>query len=173
MARIRSVHPGLFIDDAFMELSLGARLLLIGIWVQCDDHGVFEWRPKSLKAAIFPGDDITMPELMLELVLNSCIIKVQIDGKDYGAVRNFCKYQRPKKPTYRYPFTEQFRTYVAFDGEAVTHQSGKSSAEGVGIGGGVGKGKGEAKTNSDSVERESAAIVEAPPPAAAGSPPEV
>jgi hypothetical protein len=33
MAHIRSVHPGLFIDDAFLELSMGARVLLIGIWV--------------------------------------------------------------------------------------------------------------------------------------------
>jgi hypothetical protein len=116
MARIRSVHPGLFIDDAFMELSMAARVLLIGIWVQCDDHGIFEWRPKSLKAAILPGDDkIAMADLLDELTTERCIQMFVVEGKKYGAVRNFCIFQRPKKPSFKYPLPDQLRTYVAVD----------------------------------------------------------
>lgn len=123
MARIRSVYPGLFVDDAFMELSFVARILLIGIWIQCDDHGVFEFRPKSLKAAVFPGDDgLDMDALLKELVEHECIRVFDIDGKAYGAARNFCKYQHPKKPTYYYPVRKAgitdlpswVGTYVAF-----------------------------------------------------------
>jgi hypothetical protein len=113
MARIRSVHPGLFIDDAFMELSMAARMLLIGIWVQCDDHGIFEWRPKSLKAAIFPGDDgLDVPGLLDELTLHKFIKPFQHEGKAYGAARNFCIYQRPQKPSFRHPLTDWCGSYT-------------------------------------------------------------
>ena len=33
MARIRSIHPGIWTDEAFVELSALARLLYIGLWV--------------------------------------------------------------------------------------------------------------------------------------------
>ena len=41
MARIRSVHPGLFTDEAFMGASSDARILMIGLWCQAWDDGVF------------------------------------------------------------------------------------------------------------------------------------
>ncbi len=44
MARIRSIHPGLFTDEAFMALSLLARVVLPGLWTECDDQGVFPGR---------------------------------------------------------------------------------------------------------------------------------
>ena len=34
MSRIRSIHPGLWTDEAFMALSAPARLLLIGLWTE-------------------------------------------------------------------------------------------------------------------------------------------
>ncbi len=172
MARIRSVHPGLFIDDAFLELSMAARVVLIGIWVQCDDHGVFEWRPRSLKAAILPGDDgIDMPDLLAELEQAECVRQFDDSGKTYGAVRNFCKWQRPKKATYRYPVPHQLRTYVdpnkASDWSVVPKQSptgGELSPqrkEGIGEGGG--KGKGEPETSTESLESVALTTVDAPP----------
>jgi hypothetical protein len=48
MSRIRSVHPGLWTDEAFVELSFPARMLLMGIWTECDDGGAFVWRPLTL-----------------------------------------------------------------------------------------------------------------------------
>lgn len=115
MARIRSVHPELFLDDAFMELSPDARLLAIGIWTQCDDHGIFEWKPKYLKAVICPGDMVDVTVLMDELQAFNCIHPFEEEGRGYGAVRNFCLYQRPKKPVFKHPFPDWCRTYVAID----------------------------------------------------------
>jgi hypothetical protein len=34
MPRIRSVHPGLFTDEAFVTVSMAARVLLIGVWTR-------------------------------------------------------------------------------------------------------------------------------------------
>lgn len=115
---------------------MGARVLLIGIYVQCDDHGIFEYRPKSLKAAIFPGDDgIAIAGMLSELEKYNCIRTFSIDGKIYGAVRNFCKYQRPKKPTYWYPvrnasmadLPDWFGPYVAFGSKSVDDESPTST----------------------------------------------
>jgi hypothetical protein len=98
MSRIRSIHPGLFTDEAFMAASCQARILLIGIWTEAWDDGVFEWKPLTLKARIFPVDAVDVPALMLELETLRFVHRFEANGKPYGAVRNFRKYQRPKKP---------------------------------------------------------------------------
>ena len=98
MSRIRSIHPGLFTDEAFMAASCQARILLIGIWTEAWDDGVFEWKPLTLKARIFPVDAVDVPALMLELETLRFVHRFAANGKPYGAVRNFRKYQRPKKP---------------------------------------------------------------------------
>lgn len=37
MARIRSIHPGLYTDESFATLTMAARVLIIGIWNHADD----------------------------------------------------------------------------------------------------------------------------------------
>lgn len=103
MARIRSVHPGLWTDEAFVCASPLARLLFIGIWNECDDMGSFDWSPVKLKMRILPGDSADVAELLGELEANGCLKRYEVDGKSYGAVRNFAKFQRPKKPNSLYP----------------------------------------------------------------------
>lgn len=117
MARIRSIHPGIFTDDEYMALSFPARELIKGIWCECDDYGVFEWRPNTLKARILPADNVDVTSLLAELVKHRFCQSFDYDGKRYGAVRNFRKYQRPKKPTSSYPFPPQIRAYVGLDGD--------------------------------------------------------
>lgn len=97
MARIRSIHPGLFTDEAFMTASAHARLLIIGIWTEAWDDGVFEWKPLTLKARLFPVDTVNVSDLLDELE-SLGFVKRFGSGKVYGAIRNFQKYQRPKKP---------------------------------------------------------------------------
>lgn len=98
MARIRSVHPGIWTDEAFMQISAMARLLIIGIWTEAFDDGVFEWKPIVLKARLFPADTCDVPALLAELESANIVRQVERGGKAYGLVRNFCKFQRPKKP---------------------------------------------------------------------------
>jgi len=101
MPRIRSVHPGLFTDEAFVTLSMSARVFLIGVWTEADDHGVFEWKPISLKMRLFAADNIDAVAVLEELVTADQVRKVEHEGKPYGIVRNFCKWQRPKNPAYK------------------------------------------------------------------------
>ncbi len=111
MARIRSIHPGLFTDEAFMTASAHARLLIIGIWTESWDDGVFEWKPLTLKARLFPVDAINVAELLAELVTLGFVQQFDA-GKPYGAIRNFQKYQRPKKPNSSGVLPECLHEYV-------------------------------------------------------------
>lgn len=98
MARIRSIHPGIFTDEAFMQASPHARLLVIGLWCEAWDDGVFEWKPLTLKARIFPVDTVEVTALLDELSGLDFLRRFETGGKAYGVIRNFQRFQRPKKP---------------------------------------------------------------------------
>lgn len=102
MARIRSIHPGLTSDESYMSMSMIAKAAWTPLWMQCDDHGIFEWKPIVLKALIFPADNVDFAAVLGEFEKLDCVRRITIDGKQYGLVRNFAKYQRPKNPSYRH-----------------------------------------------------------------------
>ena len=59
MARIRTVKPELWMSPQVMNLAHSARLMFVGLITQADDQGRGLADLRRLKAAIFPGDDIT------------------------------------------------------------------------------------------------------------------
>ncbi len=118
MGRIRSVHPGLFTDEAFISLSDAAQVFFIGLWTEADDQGVFEWKPITLRARLRPAKDGSVEELLAELEANNCVKRFSFGGRQFGAVRNFRKYQRPKKPNSTHVLPDEFRTYVALSGSS-------------------------------------------------------
>ena len=103
MARIRSIHPGQWTDDGFVDCSAFARLLAIGLRNEADDNGIFAWKPSSLKMRLLPADTCEVKELLQELVDSEQVHRYTVDGKDYGMIRNFQRYQRAQKPTFHYP----------------------------------------------------------------------
>lgn len=113
MARIRSVHPGFFTDERLVTASRDARLFFIGLCVEADDKGVFEWKPLTLKMKIFPADNVDVDEFLSELVAAEAICAYEIDGRKYGAIRNFRKHQKPKTPNDVHPITNDIGKYVA------------------------------------------------------------
>jgi hypothetical protein len=113
MPRIRSVHPGLWTDDAFVSCSPLARLLHIGLWTEADDGGAFSWNPLKLRMRLLPGDNLDLDQLLDELVRADLIRRYEVDSRPYGAVRNFGQFQRPKKPTRTHPMPPDLRTYAA------------------------------------------------------------
>lgn len=125
MSRIRSIHPGLWTDDAFMALSAHARLLIIGIWTEAFDDGVFDWKPLTLRARIFPVDSIDMTALLEELESGGFVRRELSGDRAIGLVRNFRVYQRPKKPNSSGMLKPEWATYVGIphdDPEPVPHQ---------------------------------------------------
>jgi hypothetical protein len=115
MARIRSVHPSLFTDDNFMELSSDAKLMLIGVWTEAFDDGVFAWKPKGIKARILPAENCDAEALLVELVDNGFIQRFEHDGKRFAVIRNFRKFQRPKSPNSSGVLPDELRTFVGLE----------------------------------------------------------
>jgi hypothetical protein len=107
MPRIRSIHPGFWTDEAVVSVSRDARLLFIGLWNQCDDKGAFEWKPGSLKMRLFPSDhDLDVSALLNALEKAGLIHGYSVEGRKYGAVKNFKRFQRPKKPNSLFPMPD-------------------------------------------------------------------
>lgn len=144
MARIRSIHPGLWTDEAFMSLSAHGRLLLMGIWTEAFDDGVFEWKPLTLKARIFPVDDVDVTNLLDQLLDFGVIGRDETHPKKPGLIRNFQKFQRPKKPNNSGMLSDEWRTFVGWKeegSEPVPNQGGTDTEKSPQMedGGGVSK----------------------------------
>lgn len=112
MARIRSVHPGLFTDEIFFSLSDAAQVFLIGLWTEADDQGLFEWKPLTLKMRLRAASNESVEPLLVELAAGNAVRMVELNGKKYGAIRNFRKFQRPKYPNAVHPINDDIRKYV-------------------------------------------------------------
>lgn len=112
MARIRSTHATQWNDDDFIECSPYARLLALALRNFADDQGVFEWKPGQIKRNCLPGDACDVKPLLRELLEHNQVRQFTIDGHDYGAIRNFRKWQKPKFPNSAYPLPNELRKYV-------------------------------------------------------------
>lgn len=98
MPRIRSVHPGLFTDEAFLDATPLARLFLIGLFCEAYDDGVFEWKPRQLKVRLLPLDKADADGLLDELEKLGFLHRYRFKARDLGVIRNFQKWQSPQKP---------------------------------------------------------------------------
>ncbi|MCE2579563.1 HNH endonuclease [Komagataeibacter sp. FNDCR1] len=117
MARIRSIHPGLWTDEDFVSMSMEARILYIGIWSESDDQGAFAWKPRTLKARILPGDNVDAVALLQEMIDAGLVRQSEDEGSPIGLLKNFCKWQRPKKPTLFFSIPEEMRSFVGLKDE--------------------------------------------------------
>ena len=130
MARIRSIHPGLWTDEAFLSIDDAARLLYIGLLNEADDNGAFEWKPLTIKVRLRPATSETPAEIatiMERLCAANMIRQYDHDGKIFGAVRNFVRYQRPKSPKSVHPIPEVVREFVGLnaDGSRPRSETGR------------------------------------------------
>lgn len=120
-----------------MSVSRDARLFFVGLWNQCDDKGVFEWKPVGLRMRILPADQIDVEPLLEELAGANLIRRYEVDGRRYGVVRNFAIYQRPKKPNNLFPLPPEFKHFSGLNGAGsplVRNQFTRERKEGVGEG---------------------------------------
>lgn len=129
MARIRSIHPGQWTDEAFVSCSPLARLLAIGLRNEADDGGVFQWRPVQLKIRLLPADNCDPEALLAELVDAELVKRFDIGGKAFGAIRNFKRYQKPKSPSFLYPRSEMMEAYVTGVSETDTTPNGADTED--------------------------------------------
>ncbi len=108
MARIRSIKPDFWTNEKVLECSPIARLLFIGMWNFADDTGRLQFSPKTLKAQIFPSDDLTFADIARmidELSSNGLLLVYYVEDIGYLSIIgwNHQKIDRPQKSKYPPP----------------------------------------------------------------------
>jgi hypothetical protein len=97
MARARNIKPGFFSNDELVELSFATRLLFIGLWTLADRSGRMEDRPKKIKMALFPADDLDIDGALNELQASGFIHRYEVESVRYIQVIEFAKHQNPHR----------------------------------------------------------------------------
>jgi hypothetical protein len=99
VSRQRFIYPETFASEDFVALSLGARLLFIGMFATADDYGRGKGSLGVLKATVYPEDDLTREQIgtWTEEVRKRRMVRFyEVDGSIYYEVTKWEKWQRPK-----------------------------------------------------------------------------
>jgi hypothetical protein len=107
MSRIRTIKPDFYTAEQVMEVGIPARLTCIGMGNFADDNGVHPASPKTLKAEVFPSDDLTADAVagfVSELIEHGLVGEFEAeDGKRYWYVIDWHRNQRIDRPTFKHP----------------------------------------------------------------------
>lgn len=153
MARIRTIKPEFWTDEAVTECSVSARLLFIGMWNFADDAGNLDRSAKQLKIRIFPTDKIDLEPLIADLITHGLLMEYSVSDKKYLHIPGFVEHQvinRPSKPNCP-GYTDSLRTHgtlsePSLNGHGVLHEDSGLLGKGS-----IGKGSG--RTNGKRVTR--------------------
>lgn len=112
MARYRTIKPEFWTSEQVMECSPIARLMFIGMWNYADDAGRMAYSPKTIKAQVFPSDDISIEDvrrMLVELSSNDLIMVYAVEGKEYLQITGWHhqKIDRPQPAKCPDPFVER------------------------------------------------------------------
>lgn len=89
--RARNIKPGFFLNCELAEVDFASRILFIGLWCYADREGRFEWKPKQIKATVFPYDSVNIDKLLCNLMSLHFITRHDTTGY----VEHFKKHQSP------------------------------------------------------------------------------
>jgi hypothetical protein len=95
MARARNIKPGFFTNDDLVELDFATRLLFAGLWTVADREGRLEDRPKKIKIAIFPADDVDMEAMLGQLASRGFIQRYSVAGQALIQINKWDLHQNP------------------------------------------------------------------------------
>lgn len=101
MARIRTIKPSFWGDEAVNEVSRDARLLLVGLISMADDDGRFLASNSAISGYVFPHDDIPQTKLRkwLDEIEQTGIVRFySVNRREYGTFPNYRKHQRISHP---------------------------------------------------------------------------
>jgi hypothetical protein len=95
VARARNIKPSFFTNEDLVELPFEERLLFIGLWTLADREGRLEDRPKRIKMAVFPADNVDVDASLARLAKSRFITRYEARGIACIQVLNFAKHQNP------------------------------------------------------------------------------
>ena len=95
MARTRNLKPAFFKNEDLAECDPVVRLLFAGLWTLADREGRLEYRPKRIRAELFPYDNVDVAGMLDQLAARSFIRFYEVDGQKYLEIPTFLQHQHP------------------------------------------------------------------------------
>lgn len=95
MARARNIKPGFFTNEDIAELDFATRLLFIALWTLADRKGRLEDRPKKIKMAAFPADNLDIDQMLHSLSTAGLIERYSVGEQKLIQIPQFEKHQSP------------------------------------------------------------------------------
>ena len=95
MARSRNIKPGFFSNEHLAEVDFATRLLFIGMWTEADREGRLEDRPRRLKMALFPADNVDIEKMLADLDHLGFITRYTVGSFNAIQIVNWAKHQNP------------------------------------------------------------------------------
>lgn len=89
------MKPGFFLNEQLAELPFAGRLLFAGLWTLADRDGRLEDRPRRIKAALFPFDDVDVDDLLAGLSDRGFVLRYQAEAVAVIQVVKFLEHQTP------------------------------------------------------------------------------
>jgi len=93
--RARNIKPGFFENELLCELSPATRLLYVGLWMLADREGRLEDRPKKIKLALFPMNDLDVDAMLNELACAHFITRYVAGEFKVISIDKFAEHQSP------------------------------------------------------------------------------
>ncbi|WP_202756571.1 hypothetical protein [Burkholderia cenocepacia] len=85
-------HEDLF--EAERETGLPLRIAFVGLFTCADREGRFKWRPRTLKLAVLPHDDLDFSRVLDAFVTRGFLVKYACEsGEEIGLIPTFTKHQ--------------------------------------------------------------------------------
>lgn len=125
-----------------MECSMSARLMFIGMWNFADDLGRLPLSAKTIKAQIFPSDEVTSDIILRmvgELIRNGLVLRYEVNGREFLQIAGW-QHQRIDKPQPgKCPgpvegYSENDQGMVATEGKGEERIGEESNSEPIGSG---------------------------------------
>lgn len=105
MARIRTVKPEFYTSEQVMNMRIEARFGFLGMLNFCDDGGNHPASARTLKAEVFPSDDLSTADVQMlvqEMLVQGLVVEYAASGKTYWHVTGW-HHQRIDRPTFKHP----------------------------------------------------------------------
>lgn len=106
MARIRTIKPEFWTNEKVMSCNALTRLLFIGMWNFADDYGRMIYAPGSIKARVFPNDQLSTPDMrdmINELCSNGLLMLYSANDKEYIEITGWDHQKIDKRQTSKIP----------------------------------------------------------------------
>ena len=94
--KTRLLHPSFFTDAKVAALTPNAKVLLLGLWLRCDDYGRALYLPKLIAGEVFPLEQVDIQSLLNEVLGAGFIHTYEVSGEMFYHVPNWEKHQKPK-----------------------------------------------------------------------------